>query len=123
MTDDPLYDLFIKDEWAKWLHHDLKADKVKQLRGKRCSCGFFLAEINRQHICAYCLGNKVSRGWDRNIVKHTVLYGPYGGRTHFWVLANDFEYCRAQFLYRASKEYESSKLTHLFELIQSSEGA
>ena len=82
--NDPMYDLFEQDEWAKWLYRDLKADKVKQVRGKRCSCGFFLAKIHEKHICAYCLGNNVSAsGWDRNIVKQTVLYGPYSGRTHF----------------------------------------
>lgn len=122
MVTDPMQDLFAQDEWAKWLRHDLRADKVKHVRGKRCSCGFPIAKINKKDICAYCLGNSVyACGWGRDIVKHRVLYGPYSGRTHFWVLANDFDYCAHQASYRISKEYGPSKLTHLFELIQSND--
>ena len=112
MIEDPLFDLLLEDETAKWLYTDLKADRVRQVRKKRCGCGFFLTKVEGKHdlICAKCLSQCGSLR-----VKQKLMYGPFAGRTHFWVLTNEFQYCSDQTSWRKNKGYESSNLTHMFE--------
>lgn len=69
-----------------YLETDLLRDKFKFLRNQRCNkCQFRLSSINNKTVCLWCLGEEK--------IKHTVLYGPYNGKTHAYVLQNDFNYC------------------------------
>ncbi len=91
------------DDSMKYLEMDLIKDKLKFIRKIRCDqCNFRICLINNQPICLWCLNDDI-------ILRHIILYDKYKGKTHAYVLQNDFDYCMNQIKCR----YTDSKLTHL----------
>jgi len=94
-------------DYMKYLEKDLIKDKIKFMRKIRCdNCNFRICKINDNSLCLWCLN-------DDKILRHTVLYGKYNGKTHAFVLQNDFSYCVSQIEFRSKKNYDETKLTHL----------
>ena len=95
------------DNYMKYLENDLVKDKVKFIRKIRCEkCNFRICKINNNSICLWCLNDDI-------ILRHRILYHPYSGKKHAYVLQNDFEYCINQLSFRSERKLDESKLTHL----------
>lgn len=104
------------DKNMYYLQQYLLKDKVKFMRKIRCEdCNFRLCEIsyknNDYHVCLWCL--------DRYACKYVVSYGKYKGRSHAFVLQNDFNYCANLAYYRTIQNYKDSLLTTLTKNIYS----
>lgn len=103
--------------YMKYLETDLVKDKVKFIRKIRCDkCNFRICKINNKPVCLWCIN-------DDTILRHTVLYDEYHGKTHGFVLQNDFEYCIAQIKFRNKQNLGNSKLTHLTKKILHNESS
>ena len=95
----------------KYLNDDLVKDKVKFIRKIRCgTCNFRICKINNNNICLFCLTD--NDYYDYKMLKQTVLYHKYKGRTHGYVLYIDFDYC-----IEGIEKCPNSKLTHLTKMI------
>jgi len=91
----------------KYLESDLIKDKVKFMRKIRCeNCNFRICKINNNSLCLWCLNDDI-------ILRHRILYDKYNGKTHAFVLQNDFSYCITQIEFRTKHKYDETKLTHL----------
>ena len=91
-------------DYMKYLESDLVKDKLKFLRKIRCEdCNFRICKINGNSTCLWCLNDDI-------ILRHKVVYDTYAGKTHAFVLQNDFIYCIAQTQRNTANE---TKLTHL----------
>jgi len=98
-------------DYMKYLEKDLIKDKIKFARKIRCDeCNFRICTINEKLICLWCLNDDI-------ILRHTVLYDKYKGKTHAFVLYNDFSYCVNQIDFRNQCKYDDTKLTHLTKKI------
>lgn len=94
-------------DYMKFLENDLLKDKLKFLRKLRCdNCNFRVCKINGNSVCLWCLN-------DDKILRHKVMYGKYRGKTHAFVLQNDFSYCISEIEFRSKNNYDETKLTHL----------
>jgi len=97
--------------YMKYLDNDLVKDKIKFIRKiRRRNCNYRICKINDKEICLWCLNDDI-------ILRHKVLYNKYKGKTHAYVLQNDFDYCINQIQYRSEKNFDESKLTHLTKKI------
>lgn len=93
--------------YMKYLDNDLVKDKVKFIRKIRCeNCNFRICKINENSVCLWCLNDDI-------ILRHKVLYDIYSGKTHAFVLQNDFNYCINEIGYRTENNLNETKLTHL----------
>lgn len=93
--------------YMKYLDNDLVKDKIKFIRKIRChNCNYRICKINDKEICLWCLNDDI-------ILRHKILYNKYKGKTHAFVLQNDFDYCINQIQYRNEHHFDESKLTHL----------
>lgn len=94
-------------DYMKYLENDLLKDKIKFIRKLRCeNCNFRVCKINGNSVCLWCLNDDI-------ILRHKVLYGKYSGKTHAFVLQNDFAYCISEIEFRNNNNYDETKLTHL----------
>ena len=94
-------------DYMKYLENDLVKDKIKFMRKIRCEkCNFRICKINGDSVCLWCLNDDI-------ILRHKILYEKYIGKTHAYVLQNDFDYCMSQLAFRSEKKYDETKLTHL----------
>ena len=98
-------------DYMKYLENDLVKDKIKFIRKIRCgNCNFRICKINNKQLCLWCINDDI-------ILRHKVLYDKYSGKTHGFVLQNDFNYCMNQINYRDKNGLSESKLTHLTKKI------
>jgi hypothetical protein len=98
-------------DYMKYLENDLIKDKIKFIRKIRCeNCNFRICKINEKNCCLWCLNDDI-------IIGHKLLYGKYIGKTHAYVLHNDFTYCISQIQFRIQRKLDDSKLTHLTQKI------
>ena len=94
-------------DYMKYLETDLVKDKIKFIRKIRCdNCNFLICKINGNSVCLWCLNDDI-------ILRHKVLYDKYNGKTHAFVLQNDFSYCISQIEFIRQHNYDETKLTHL----------
>ena len=94
-------------DYMKYLEKDLLKDKIKFIRKLRCdNCNFRVCKINGNSVCLWCLNDDI-------ILRHKVLYGKYTGKTHAFVLQNDFSYCISKIEFINKNNYDETKLTHL----------
>jgi hypothetical protein len=94
-------------DYMKYLENDLIKDKIKFIRKVRCEkCNFRICKINGKSVCLWCLNDDI-------ILRHTILYDKYSGKTHAFVLQNDFSYCINQIELRTERNLDETKLTHL----------
>jgi DNA-directed RNA polymerase subunit RPC12/RpoP len=94
-------------DYMKYLEIDLVKDKIKFMRKIRCdNCNFRICKINDKSVCLWCLNDDI-------ILRHKVLYDKYNGKTHAFVLQNDFSYCISQIEFITKYNYDETKLTHL----------
>jgi len=94
-------------DYMKYLQNDLIKDKIKFMRKIRCEkCNFRICKINGNSACLWCLNDDI-------ILRHKVLYHKYTGKTHAFVLHNDFSYCLSQLEFRTKHKLDETKLTHL----------
>ena len=94
-------------DYMEYLQKDLVKDKLKFMRKIRCdNCNFRICKINDNSVCLWCLNDDI-------ILRHIVPYGKYNGKTHAFVLQNDFSYCISQIEIRKQHNYDETKLTHL----------
>ena len=95
----------------KYLENDLVKDKIKFIKKIRCeNCNFLICKINGNSVCLWCLNDDI-------ILRHKVLYHKYTGKTHAFVLQNDFSYCINQISFRTENNLDETKLTHLTKKI------
>lgn len=85
---------YIMDSNLKYLKQDLSKDGVKLYTRKPCHCHFPMATVNNTSVCFGCIYNSKIQWYNGDIIKHTVLYGKYQGKTHAYVLTHDFQYCK-----------------------------
>jgi hypothetical protein len=98
-------------DYMKYLETDLIKDKVIFMRKIRCEkCNFRICKINNKILCLWCLNDDV-------ILRHIISYDKYIGKTHAFVLQNDFTYCISQVKFRNENNYNTSKLTHLTQKV------
>jgi DNA-directed RNA polymerase subunit RPC12/RpoP len=98
-------------DYMKYLENDLVKDKVKFIRKIRCeNCNFRICKVNGDSLCLWCLNDDI-------ILRHKILYGEYKGKTHAFVLQNDFIYCINQIVFRTERSLDRTKLTHLTEKV------
>ena len=94
-------------DYMKYLEKDLLKDKIKFIRKLRCdNCNFRVCKINGNSVCLWCLNDDI-------ILRHKVFYGKYTGKTHAFVLQNDFSYCISKIEFINKNNYDETKLTHL----------
>jgi len=94
-------------DYMKYLENDLIKDKIKFMRKIRCEkCNFRICKINGNSVCLWCLNDDI-------ILRHKILYDKYSGKTHAFVLQNDFSYCMNQITLRTERNLDETKLTHL----------
>ena len=98
-------------DYMKYLETDLVKDKIKFMRKIRCdNCNFRICKINGNSVCLWCLNDDI-------ILRHKVLYHTYSGKTHAYVLQNDFDYCMKQLAFISERNLDDTKLTHLTKKI------
>jgi len=94
-------------DYMKYLENDLIKDKIKFMRKIRCEkCNFRICKINGNPLCLWCLNDDI-------ILRHKILYDKYNGKTHAFVLQNDFSYCINQIGLTHERKIDETKLTHL----------